>query len=233
MQTNARSLSLAAAMIVPTLGALIYFVLSSDSVIGKIAYGVDKLFLLFFPALATYRWFTNRPNRPTSPSQNPPNRRRSLALGTISGTLIAVATYLLMLSPLGDTVRAAAPNISAKAHSLGFAQYYILFAIFLSVVHSAIEEYYWRWFVYRRLDEAMARPVLAHSVAAVAFAAHHLVILWQFFPPLPAIAFSACVGVGGVIWSIIYKRTGSLLGPWVSHMIVDFALMAVGYTLIK
>ncbi|MDG2125611.1 MAG: CPBP family intramembrane metalloprotease [Verrucomicrobiales bacterium] len=216
-------------MVVPTLGALVYFVLSSDSIIGQITYGIDKLFLLFFPALATYLWF--RSPKPAQPHPQP-HRKTSLLLGIGSGVAISAVTFALMASPLGELVRAAAPNIAEKANSLGFAQHFLLFAIFLSVVHSAIEEYYWRWFVYRRLDDRSKNPTTAHTIAAVAFAAHHLVILWQFFPPIPAIAFSACVGIGGAIWSVIYRRTGSLIGPWVSHMIVDFALMAIGHQLI-
>jgi membrane protease YdiL (CAAX protease family) len=63
---------------------------------------------------------------------------------------------------------------------------------------------------------------------------HHVVILGGFFPGhfweivLP---FSLAIAVGGVVWAWMYERSGSLLGPWLSHLIVDVALMAVGYRL--
>ena len=38
--------------------------------------------------------------------------------------------------------------------------------------------------------------------------------------------------VGGVFWSWLYDRTGSLLGPWLSHLMIDAGIFWVGYELI-
>lgn len=45
--------------------------------------------------------------------------------------------------------------------------------------------------------------------------------------------FSVSVAVGGVFWAWLYDRSGSLLGPWLSHLLVDAAIFTVGYGLVK
>jgi uncharacterized protein len=43
--------------------------------------------------------------------------------------------------------------------------------------------------------------------------------------------FSLSVAVGGAFWAWLYQRTGSLYGPWLSHLLVDAAIFLVGYDL--
>ena len=60
------------------------------------------------------------------------------------------------------------------------------------------------------------------------------IVLGVFFPGrfwTAAAPLSLCVAVGGAAWAAVYQRSGSLLGPWLSHLIVDAAIMAVGYDL--
>jgi len=54
----------------------------------------------------------------------------------------------------------------------------------------------------------------------------------QFFDLFWALFFSACVGIGGALWSLLYQRQGTLVGAWASHATVDAALMILGYSLI-
>ena len=39
---------------------------------------------------------------------------------------------------------------------------------------------------------------------------------------------SGCIALGGIIWAWQYDRAKSLLGPWLSHLVVDAFLMIVG-----
>ena len=65
--------------------------------------------------------------------------------------------------------------------------------------------------------------------------AHHVIILAAYFGGLSimTILFSLAVAIGGAFWAWLYHRTKSLLGPWVSHAIVDAAIYLIGYDLIK
>ena len=44
--------------------------------------------------------------------------------------------------------------------------------------------------------------------------------------------FSASVAIGGAVWAWLYDRSGSLLGPWLSHILIDAAIFIIGYDLI-
>ena len=122
--------------------------------------------------------------------------------------------------------------MKAKVESLGIAEQFVLFALFVTFAHSFFEEFYWRWFVYGNLRTVIA-PRFAHVIAAIAFAAHHLVVTSQFFPFLFACFLSFCVAVGGFIWSHLYERQKSLMGAWICHLIVDAGLMIVGFQLLQ
>ena len=154
-----------------------------------------------------------------------------MATGLATGVAIAAVGFLLMLTPLGEMVREGAGRVAARAEGLGFKEHFLLFAIFVSVIHSGLEEYYWRWFLYGQLRHKMT-PRATHLIAAGAFGGHHLIITLQFFPAALAFFLTACVVVGGLIWSIMYERQGTVVGCWVSHLCVDVMLMIIGFELI-
>lgn len=216
--------SLLPALVVPLLGSLLYFVWLPGHSSAQIVYGLTKLFTLVYPL-----WFVGWKELFT---QKPIVQwRKSLAWGLGSGLLICVAGGLLMLSPVGEMVREGSGPIQEKAEQLGFGENFFLFAVFLSIFHSALEEFYWRGFVFGKLREKLGL-VGSHLVAGLAFAAHHLVVTWQYFDPPLAIFLAFCVAMGGVIWTYLYQKQGSLLGCWLSHLCVDVFLMVVGYQLI-
>jgi membrane protease YdiL (CAAX protease family) len=103
---------------------------------------------------------------------------------------------------------------------------------FYSLVHSGLEEYYWRWFVFGQLSRRVPLAA-AIAISSLGFMAHHVLVLSQFFHGYGAATwfFSLCVAVGGAVWAWLYQRSGSLYGPWVSHMIIDAGLMVIGYQL--
>jgi len=111
---------------------------------------------------------------------------------------------------------------------------FLALATFYSVLHSLMEEYYWRGFVFSELATMMPSDA-AIALSSVAFMAHHVILLWLYFRStwwlIPLL--SAGVAVGGGLWAWLYRKTASLLGPWLSHMLVDAALMAAGWAMIR
>lgn len=219
-------------LVVPLMGCLVYFVWWPDGKLGQMAYGITKVFLLVYPLLWVCRtgWgglWRGKDGGGTGSV----GWRTSLLTGIGSGVVIAVGGVVLMLSPLGELVREGAGRVGERADDLGFREHFVVFAVFLSVVHSALEEFYWRWFVYGNL-QALCGRWWAHGIAGIGFAAHHLVVTMQFFPFGLALFLALCVALGGVIWSLMYERQGTVLGCWISHLCVDVFLMVVGYQLL-
>ena len=225
-----RWLILAPAMCLPLFASIFYFVIYSDSVIGQVVYSSTKFFTIIWPLLALCWILKERHRIAPKLLGNWKIHLRALPLGIAVGGLITGIMLILSMTPIWDEVQAGGPAIREKITGLGVLNHYLAFAFFVSVIHSFIEEYYWRWFVYGQLRELVPSWV-AHLLAAISFSAHHIIVTTQFFSPALGITFGLLVGVGGWFWSVLYQRQKTLAGAWISHMIVDIALFAYGYQL--
>lgn len=222
-------IALVPAMCVPLLASLFYFVIFSQHALVRPVFAAAKVFSVAWPLVCVYVIFRRRLPKIDVRSLH---HWRAIPAGVAMGLLIVGAMYGFMQTPFGAVVRASAPSIAAKVRQLGIVEYYWAVAVFLSVIHSFVEEYYWRWFVYGHLRKALGfAPAVV--LAGVSFAAHHIVVGTQFFPLPWAVFFGSTVGLGGAIWCVMYERQQTLVGVWVSHMLADFAIMAIGYQLIR
>ncbi len=216
------------AMCLPFIASLFYFVLFSEYAFSRAIYGATKVFTLVWPVVAFLLIYkTGLPKLRLRDRIH----LNAIPLGLLSGLGIVGLMFLLMQTPLGQIVREGGDNIGKKTRELGVLDHFWIFAFFISILHSLLEEYYWRWFVYGRLRGLLPRWP-AHLRAGATFAAHHIVITTQFFPFGWGLFFGCMVGVGGVIFSLLYERQRSLVGAWFAHMCVDFGIMAIGYNVI-
>jgi len=74
-------------------------------------------------------------------------------------------------------------------------------------------------------------------LASLGFMAHHVIVLAVYFPGMTkfftlALPFSLGVAIGGGVWCYVYQRSGSLLATWLSHFLIDAAIMVIGYDLV-
>ncbi len=151
-----------------------------------------------------------------------------LAFGVIVGAYLAWK----MQSTTPEEVGRRIASFLARSGIIEAWQYAAV-AYAYSILHAGLEEIYWRWFIFggmlRRLG--LLRGGL---LAAGAFTAHHVLILGVYLGWL-SIAQVVCSGgvfLAGLYWSFLFWRTGSLLSPWLSHVIVDAALFWIGYDLV-
>jgi membrane protease YdiL (CAAX protease family) len=158
--------------------------------------------------------------------------------GLLFGAVVVAGMFLFYfawLKPGGYLAASVAP-IAAKAAKLGMGSplRFAAGAIGISVANSLAEEYYWRWFLFGGLRRLMP-PVIAALASSVAFAAHHVILLAIYLGGISwlTVLFSLGVAIGGAAWAWIYHRRGSLLGPWLSHLMIDAGIFIVGYNLIS
>ena len=170
----------------------------------------------------------------------PPSRVSSasggLLLGALSGIVIVVLMWSVYLMAFkdGPLALAAEPRVASRIAALGAASPggFLALTVFLSVFHSFLEEYYWRWFLFGRLRTHIgAMP--ANVLSSAAFTGHHVIVLHAFMGSgangwLTA-ALSMGVALAGMFWAWAYARSGSLVSPWLSHVLVDLGIMAIGY----
>ena len=216
----------------PTLVTLFYFVWLTDGPAGvqQAAYALGKPLQFAFPAF----WVLAVQRRRIG-------LRLPVAAGLIEGAAFGLtifgammALYHLWLEPAGF-MDPATEQIRQKVLSFGVRGPMGFFALgaFYSLAHSLMEEYYFRWFVFGQLRRLVSVPA-AIVVSSLGFMAHHVVVLGTFFGyTSPATwLFSAAVAIGGAAWAWLYHRSGSLYGPWLSHLIVDAAIFTIGYSIV-
>lgn len=214
------------ACILPLIGALFYFVIFANAQSKvQLIYGLTKVFTLAWPLIAL--WVLGELNWPGVTSCFRWNTG-AILLGLGLGGLICLGMLGLMQTPVGEMVYNSSEAMKAKVHSMGIVHYYWAFALVISVIHSLLEEYYWRWFVFDQLTKCTSEWS-AHLIAGLAFSAHHLVVTSQYFSTLWAWLFGLAVGVGGIFWSMLYRRTGSILPIWFSHILVDLGIFWIGW----
>jgi uncharacterized protein len=221
------------AIVFPTISTWAYFVLSDRFSAGtqQGIYLVVKTIQFAFPLLWVWA-VLRRPLRVSRPSS------RGLALGAVFSIVVVGAGWLVFDLLLRDTAALAnaAPRIHEKIAEFGIDSVgkYAVLAVFYSLIHSLLEEYYWRWFVFGELRQLVALwPAIL--VSALAFMGHRVVVLSQFFAELPWLAwlFSSAVAVGGVFWAWLYEKSGSIYSTWLSHLLIDAGIFWIGYQLIR
>ena len=118
--------------------------------------------------------------------------------------------------------------------NINSAAKYALMGVFYAAVHSLMEEYYWRWFVFAQLRR-MTTLGPAIVISSLGFMAHHVLVLSVYFGwgTFLSLFFSLSVAVGGVAWSWLFHRSRSLFGPWLSHALVDAGIFLVGFEIVK
>lgn len=217
------------ALLLPTLVTLAYFVLADGfpAHVQQATYAVAKTLQFLFPVC--YVVFVQRESLALH-IKNTAGVGLGLAFGVVTGAaILAIYHFALKQAPFFSAV---ADEVQDKITDmdLGSPAVFIAVGVFYSLVHSLLEEYYWRWFVFGQLTRH-TRVGLAIVISSLGFMAHHILVIGTYFGFLAPVTwiFSACVAVGGAFWAWLYHRSGSLLGPWLSHMLIDAAIFTTGY----
>jgi membrane protease YdiL (CAAX protease family) len=161
---------------------------------------------------------------------------RGVGVGLAFGALFGVAIWIghELLSSHTAFFADVPQRVREKVEDVGLAGplKFVAVGVFYTLLHSLLEEYYWRWFVFGRMRNLMPLAP-AIIVSSAAFMAHHVLLLGLFFggaSPLTWL-FSLSVMTGGAFWAWLYNRSGNLVAPWLSHALIDAAIFVVGYEL--
>lgn len=217
----------------PTILTWAYFVFAGRYSSGtqQSVYLIAKIVQFSFPAVWTL-FVLREPLRTARPTAS------GILLGIVFGISVVATGMAVFDFVLRDTAMftEAAMLIRRKIEAFGInsAWNYAVLAGFYSLVHSLLEEYYWRWFVFRQLRQLLTEwPAI--MLSAVAFTLHHIVVLSIFFNGAPWLIalLSAGVFVGGAFWAWLYERSHSIFDTWLSHLLIDAGIFFIGYELVR
>lgn len=220
------------ALVLPTIVTWLYFYHAErwPSAVQGAVFGTVKVLQFAFPAA----WVVFVLRRRLRPGWSGTS---GVGLGLAFGGAVAAAMVGLYLGWLRQAPEfsEAAEAMRAKVAGLGLdsAAKYVAIGVFYSVCHSLLEEYYWRWFVFGQLERFV--PVnAAIAISSLGFMSHHVLVVGKYFGFTNWLTWflSLSVAVGGAAWAWLYRRSGSLWGPWASHLAVDAAIFSLGYAIV-
>lgn len=225
------------AIVFPTITTWIYFIHFDGRSPGVAA--VSKVMQFAFPACWVFLWMRMTAKDAGLPkpegNQMQWSTQTNLLFGVVWGVAIAVAMIVYYgigindrdFGRLANEIDSRVRKLSL-ANPLGFAA----LGAFYSLAHSFLEEYYFRWFVYGQLRHLLSF-IPAAAISGLAFMAHHVIVLYVFFGfSFHTLFLSLSIAVGGFIWAWQYERSRSLVGAWISHLLVDAGIFLIGYHMI-
>ena len=221
------------ALVLPTFVTLAYFVWAAESAAGaqQATYSIAKVIQFALPVV--WVCWIQRDRLHLWPWNT-----QGLLLGIVFGLVVAIAMVALYHTWLksADFFIAGTNPMKEKISEIGLGQpwKFVALGVFYSLCHSFLEEYYWRWFVFGQLKR-LTRFWPAVIVSSLGFMAHHVLVVGTYFGYQSPITwlFSLAIAIGGGFWAWLYDRSGSLLGPWAGHLLVDVAIIVVGYDIVS
>ncbi len=161
----------------------------------------------------------------------PRPRLAGMGLALLSGLLITIAilgAYWLLARHWID-VDAAKAQVAAAG--FGTKASYIGIAIYICTANSLLEEYVWRWFVFRKCETVWGGKI-AVVMSAAFFMLHHIWPLIAYFDWRVMVLANVGIFIGGATWSWFYLKYRSIWPGYVSHLIGDIAVLGLGWVIL-
>jgi membrane protease YdiL (CAAX protease family) len=192
--------------------------------LGQGLFMAAKVWLVVFPVA----WYlVIEKGRPSTSPVKRGGLGAGFFTGVIAGAIIVLAAWALGVFDMDMG------ELAGEIDEMGLTtpRAYLLGALGWTFVNSLMEEYVYRWFVFSHCERLVPRTAAVFASAGI-FTAHHIIALSTYLPwHLVALA-SLGVFSGGVIWSLLYSRYRSIWPGWISHIIADVAVFAVGWALL-
>lgn len=193
--------------------------------VGQWVFVLTRVWILGLP-IVWVRWIDGDRVRVSRPSIG------ELKAGTILGLAmlgIILAAYGLIGQDWIDPI-----SVRAKAQQVGLANpiLYLVSAVYFTFINSLVEEYIWRWFVYRKCERLLP-GIEAVGLAALCFTLHHIIALNAYIGNEWVVALGSLgVFMAGAVWSWCYLTYRSLWSCYISHLLADLAIALVGWHLL-
>jgi len=197
--------------------------------VGTAIYSVCKSVLYGVPL---FIWWPARRGEPGDREYRAAHRARALLAGLGSGVVLAGLILGLWFGYLAGRVDTAA--LCSKMTEVGVTTPvgFWMLAAWFCIGNSFLEEFVFRWFVDTRLQRLGLGLAVALPLSAGIFTLHHVFVLAAFFEPVFVFQSALGVFVGGLVWSLQHRAHRSVLPGWISHALVDLAIMLVGASIL-
>ncbi|WP_211745663.1 type II CAAX endopeptidase family protein [Paenibacillus sp. Marseille-Q4541] len=150
---------------------------------------------------------------------------RALLMGL--GVFIFILGAYFLIGPFFDFSQVT----GALQNNMGVdAGNFIWVALYISVVNSLLEEFFFRGFAFFTLKERLGRK-FAYVFSAGAFALYHIAIMTSWFSIPLFVLLIVSLFVAGLFFNWINERNGNIYSSWMVHMFANLAINTIGFIL--
>lgn len=208
---------------VPSIGIAIELYLLPGQ-FGHLAAILSKIWLLVVPLIWLF-WVDKSNWKIQYPKQR--DLLPGVGFGLLMFSIILIAYWQLGPQWIDITY------VRDKAKQVGIDNLILYSAsgLYWTFFNSLLEEFIWRWFVYRKC-EILVSGLKAVVLSALFFTSHHTVGLAAYFDWRVTILGSLGVFLAGAVWSWCYLTYRSIWPGYISHILADIAIFIIGWQLI-
>ena len=151
----------------------------------------------------------------------------TIAAGLGAGIYGVILLAFFLFRPFIDLDTIAAGLLGKEGVS---AENFLWVALYISIVNSLLEEFFFRGFVFTNLKRHRTRR-FAYLFSAAAFSLYHVAMMVGWFSPLLFMLVMAGLMVGGMIFNYMNEKLETIYCSWLTHMFANFAINTIGFLL--
>ena len=106
---------------------------------------------------------------------------------------------------------------------------FIYVSIYISLVNSMMEEFFFRGFVFKNINNKK----FAYIFSSVIFALYHVAMMIGWFDILVFLLVLAGLFVGGILFNLLNEKFKTVYVSWIVHMFANFAINTIGVILLQ
>jgi len=148
--------------------------------------------------------------------------RAGLFMG-IGAFLIIIITYFILKEQidLENIIVELENNVKVTKST------FIFIAIYITLINSLIEEFFFRGFIFMNLYEN-TNKIMASVFSALLFSLYHMAMFKTWFEPAIMVVSLLGLFLTGCIFNWLSIKSKNFINPWIVHMFGDAAIMAIG-----
>lgn len=192
-------------------------------------YAIKSAFkLVLFMAVPLIYFALNKPERATLKTLFTPKRKDflvALLLGFgVFGVILAAYFIFRNVFDFSGITGQLTGDVGVTKDNFVFV------AIYISLVNSLLEEFFFRGFAFLTLKNKLPRW-LAYAFSSGLFAFYHVGMTAGWFSPILYILAMVGLFIGGCIFNFLNEKCQNIYPSWLVHMFANFGINTIGFIL--
>jgi membrane protease YdiL (CAAX protease family) len=191
---------------------------------GYMVKSISKILIFFVGGLLLQRILGIKRERSLRGKVSDISLRKLVILGTVAFASV-LGAFVILRTQINLTAISGELENSLHVNSGNF----IAVGIYITVVNAALEEYFFRGFLFMNLKKDSSRErFFAYMYSSLLFSFYHLSIFRTWFDPRLLVAALAGLVAAGTLFNLLDEKSDSILYSYIVHACGDAAIVLIG-----